>query len=52
MDITADLKDRFSVVELDLLEKWEAFGLLPDGKTIPDIWSETEHRAMDSESVP
>jgi hypothetical protein len=47
MDIAADLKDRFSVVELDLLEKWEAFGLLPDGKTIPDVWNETEHRAMD-----
>ena len=46
-DIAADLKDRFSVVELDLLEKWEAFGLLPDGRTIPDVWEENEHRAMD-----
>jgi hypothetical protein len=46
-DIAADLKDRFSVVELDLLEKWEAFGLLPDGKTIPDVWDENEHRVMD-----
>ena len=31
-DIAADLKDRFWVVELDLLEKWEAHGLLPDGR--------------------
>jgi hypothetical protein len=46
MDIAADLKDRFWVVELDLLEKWEAHGLLPDGKTIPDVWTESEHRAM------
>jgi hypothetical protein len=28
IDIAADLKDRFWVVELDLLEKWEAHGLL------------------------
>jgi hypothetical protein len=47
MDIAADLKDRFSVVELDLLGKWEAFGLFPDGKTVSDVWSETEHRAID-----
>jgi hypothetical protein len=47
MDIAADLKDRFWVVELDLLEKWDAHGLLPDGKTIPDVWNESEHRAMD-----
>jgi hypothetical protein len=47
MDIAADLKDRFWVVELGLLEKWEAHGLLPDGKTIPDVWTESEHRAMD-----
>ena len=47
MDIAADLKDRFWVVELGLLEKWEAHGLLPDGKTIPDAWNESEHRAMD-----
>jgi hypothetical protein len=47
MDVAADLKDRFWVVELDLLEKWEAHGLLPDGKTIPDVWNESEHRAMD-----
>jgi hypothetical protein len=47
MDIAADLKDRFWVVELDILEKWEAHGLLPDGKTIPDVWTESEHRAMD-----
>jgi hypothetical protein len=47
MDIAADLKDRFWVVELDLLEKWEGRGLLPDGRSIPDVWNETEHRAMD-----
>jgi hypothetical protein len=47
MDVAADLKDRFWVVELDLLEKWEAHGLLPDGQSIPDVWTETEHRAMD-----
>ena len=47
MDIAADLKDRFWVVELGLLEKWEAHGLLPDGKSIPDVWNENEHRAMD-----
>ena len=47
MDIAADLKDRFWVVELGLLEKWEAHGLLPDGKSIPDVWNEKEHRAMD-----
>jgi hypothetical protein len=47
MDVAADLKDRFWVVELDLLEQWEAHGLLPDGKTIPDVWTESEHRAMD-----
>jgi hypothetical protein len=47
MDVAADLKDRFWVVELGLLEKWEAHGLLPDGKTIPDVWTESEHRAMD-----
>jgi len=47
MDIAADLKDRFWVVELDLLEKWESHGLIPDGKTIPDVWTEAEHRAMD-----
>jgi hypothetical protein len=47
MDIAADPKDRFSVVELGLLEKWEAHGLLPDGKTVPDVWTEAEHRAMD-----
>jgi hypothetical protein len=46
-DIAADLKDRFWVVELDLLEKWEAHGLLPDGRSIPDVWNEKEHRAMD-----
>jgi hypothetical protein len=46
-DIAADLKDRFWAVELDLLEKWEAHGLLPDGRSIPDVWNETEHRAMD-----
>jgi hypothetical protein len=47
MDIAADLKDRFWVVELGFLEKWEAHGLLPDGKTIPDVWTESERRAMD-----
>jgi hypothetical protein len=47
MDVAADLKDRFWVVELGLLEKWEAHGLLPDGKSTPDAWNETEHRAMD-----
>jgi hypothetical protein len=47
MDITADLKDRFWVVELGLLEKWEAHGLLPDGRSIPDVWNENEHRAID-----
>jgi hypothetical protein len=46
-DIAADLKDRFWVVELDLLEKWEAHGLLADGRSIPDVWNEDEHRAMD-----
>jgi hypothetical protein len=46
-DVAADLKDRFWVVELDLLEKWEGHGLLPDGRSIPDVWSEDEHRAMD-----
>jgi hypothetical protein len=34
MDIAADLQDRFWVVELGLLEKREAHGLLPDGKSI------------------
>jgi hypothetical protein len=47
IDIASDLKDRFWVVELGLLEKWEAHGLLPDGKTIPDVWNESEHRAID-----
>jgi hypothetical protein len=46
-DIAADLKDRFWVVELDLLEKWEAYGLLPDGKSIPDVWNEKEQQALD-----
>jgi hypothetical protein len=45
--IAADLKDRFWVIELGLLEKWEAHGLLPDGKTIPDVWTESEHRAIE-----
>jgi hypothetical protein len=31
-DIATDLKDRFWVVELDLPEKWEAHGFLPDGR--------------------
>src|ERR1700733_12097980 len=46
-DIAGDLKDRFWIVELDLLEKWEGYGLLPDGRSIPDVWNEKEHRAMD-----
>jgi hypothetical protein len=47
MDIAADLKEGFWVVELDLLEKWEMYGLLPDGSTIPDVWTDDERRAMD-----
>jgi hypothetical protein len=27
------------------LEKWVVFGLLSDGKTVPDVWD--EHRAME-----
>jgi hypothetical protein len=46
-DIATDLIDRFWVVELGLLEKWEAHGLLADGRSIPDVWNENEHRAME-----
>jgi hypothetical protein len=47
MDIAADLKDRFWVVELDLHEKWELREMLPAGETIPDVLIENERRAME-----
>jgi hypothetical protein len=47
-DIAEDLKDRFWLAELCILEKWEMVGLNADGKTIPDVWTDEEKAAMET----
>jgi hypothetical protein len=46
IDIATDLKDRFWFAELWFLEKWEMYGVNPDGKSIPDVLTDEEKNAI------
>src|ERR1700730_16116978 len=45
-DVAADLKDRFFSAELWFREKWEMYGVNPDGKYIPDVLTDEEMHAI------
>jgi hypothetical protein len=47
-DIATDLKERFWSSELWYREKWEMYGVNPDGKSIPDVWTDEEMQAIES----
>ncbi len=47
IDISADLKSRFDGGVFWFLEKWEIYGVNPDGESIPDVLTDKEHRALD-----
>jgi hypothetical protein len=42
-----DLKKHFSSFQHWHLEKWEMYGVNPDGKSIPDVWTDEENKAID-----
>jgi hypothetical protein len=46
-DVAIDLKERFFNAELWFLEKWEMYGVNPDGKSIPDVLTDEENKAVD-----
>jgi hypothetical protein len=46
-DVAGELKSRFWLAELFILEKWEMVGVNPDGKSIPDVWSDEEVANME-----
>jgi hypothetical protein len=47
LDIAADLKERLLGAELWFLEKWEMYGVNPDGKSVPDVLTDDEKIAVD-----
>jgi hypothetical protein len=46
-DIATDLKEIFQSIQLYHLEKWEMYGVNPDGMSIPDVWTDEENDAID-----
>lgn len=47
LGIASDLKERFFCAELWFLEKWEMYGVNPDGKSVPDVLTDEEKVAVD-----
>jgi hypothetical protein len=43
-DIATELKERFWSSELWYREKWEMYGVNPDGKSIPDVLTDEDQR--------
>lgn len=46
-DVATDLKDHFWHAELWFLEKWEMYGVNPDGRSIPDVLTDDENKAIE-----
>jgi hypothetical protein len=47
IDLATELKERFQCIQLNHLEKWEMYGVNPDGMSIPDVWTDEENDAID-----